>query len=643
MDGGRRHACARESPDAAQPRPHIPLPFVMAFEHAFQQSFIYLAAAVLAVLVAKRLGLGAVLGYLIAGAAIGPWGFHWIGTEQEGVTHFAEFGVVVMLFLIGLELRPALLWKMRRVVLGLGSAQVVLSALAVGGLLAAFGLDWKAGMAAGLILAMSSTAIVLQTLTEKGLLRTDAGQKIFAVLLFQDIAVIPIIALLPLLGSGGDTAAHGHGRASEWLDQLPGAVQALVTVGAVVLIVVVAHLGMRRVFHAIARTRQREAFTGAALLLVIGVALLMTRVGLSPALGTFVAGMVLANSEYRHELESDLEPFKGLLLGLFFLGVGAGIDFGFIGAHLWLVLGGALGLMAVKGGILYAVSTLRGNDRPASLLISSSLATGGEFAFVLITLALTAGVFTAETGRACVAIVALSMAATPLLILLAQRLGSRHRPVTNSEREADVADEGNPVIICGFGRFGHAVGRLVRNLGYGCTVLDRDSDQVDLLRRIGIPVHYGDGSRPELLAAAGAATAKVLVIALRDEATTLLIAGHARRHYPHLKVFIRAHSRMEAYAYLDAGEKCIYRETLDSSLRMGVDVLTLLGMPEPAAQRAARLYRDSDEDMVRQMASARHQAEDYTSAAREAVRSLDEIMRRDLEEHPQERKAASER
>ncbi|HWB06635.1 MAG TPA: monovalent cation:proton antiporter-2 (CPA2) family protein [Verrucomicrobiales bacterium] len=603
----------------------------MPFEHAFQQTFIYLAAAVVAVLVGKRLGLGAVLGYLIAGAAIGPWGFKLIGNEGEEVTHFAEFGVVVMLFLIGLELRPALLWKMRRLVLGLGLLQVVLSAGAIGGVLMLFGTEWQGALAVGLILAMSSTAIVLQTLTEKGLLRTDAGQKVFAVLLFQDMAVIPIIALLPLLGTGGGGGAS-HGDASAWMDRLPGLAQALVTVGAVVLIVALAHTGMRRVFHWVAQTRQREGFTGLALLLVVGVALLMGRVGLSPALGTFVAGVVLANSEYRHELESDLEPFKGLLLGLFFLGVGAGIDFGYIGAHPWLVAGGALGLMAVKGGLLYGVSALKGNDRACSLLFSASLAAGGEFAFVLITLAVTARAFGDETARACVAMVALSMAATPLLIVAAQRVGARLGPAKKDpDREPDVVDDGNPVIICGFGRFGHAVGRLVRNLGYGCTVLDRDSDQVDLLRRIGIPVHYGDGSRLELLTAAGAAHAKVLVIALRDEKTALLIAEHARRHYPHLKIFLRAHSRLEAYAYLDAGHERIYRETLDSSLRMGIDVLTLLGMTEEAAQRAAALYRESDEAMVRQMASARHNAEEYTSAAREAVRSLDEIMRRDLE------------
>ena len=605
----------------------------MAFQHAFQISFIYLAAVVVAVLLGKRLGLGAVLGYLIAGAAIGPWGFRLMGNEAGEVTQFAEFGVVVMLFLIGLELRPALLWRMRRVVLGLGSAQVLLSALAVGAGLTACGLGWKASLAVGLILAMSSTAIVLQTLTEKGLLRTDAGQRVFAVLLFQDIAVIPIIALLPLLGGGavdgGSAGGHAH-SGSAWMEHLPGGLQALITVGAVVLIVIVAHLGMRRIFHAIARTRQREAFTGAALLLVIGVALLMTQVGLSPALGTFVAGVVLANSEYRHELESDLEPFKGLLLGLFFLGVGAGIDFGFIAAHPWLVAGGALALMAVKGGLLYAVAALRGNDRPSALLFSASLAAGGEFAFVLISLALSAGVFSGETARACVAVVALSMGATPLLISAAQRLAARAQGPEKSAREADVEDEGNPVIICGFGRFGHAVGRLVRNLGYGCTVLDRDSDQVDLLRRIGIPVHYGDASRLELLTAAGAAHARVLVIALRDEATTLLIAGHARRHFPHLTVFVRAHSRMEAYAYLDAGEARIYRDTLDSSLCMGTDILTHLGMSRHAARRASRLYRKSDEAMVRQMAGARHSADEYTSVAREAVPSLEEIMGRDL-------------
>lgn len=601
----------------------------MAFEQAFQQAFVYLASAVLAVIVGKRLGLGAVLGYLMVGTAIGPWGFQWIGHTGEQVTHFAEFGVVVMLFLIGLELRPSMLWNMRRQLLGLGSLQVGLCSLAVAGLAMTLGLPFKQSLAVGLILAMSSTAIVLQTLTEKGLLRTEAGQNSFAVLLFQDIAVIPIIALLPLLGNRAAVGTHGGSNA--WMAHLPGWLQALATLGAVALIIAVARVGMRHVFQAIARTRQREAFTGAALLLVIGVALLMSKVGLSPALGAFVAGVVLANSEYRHELESDLEPFKGLLLGLFFLGVGSAIDFGYIRDHLLLVIGGAMGLVLVKGLILFGLSMRSEKRCNSSLLFAASLAAGGEFAFVLITLSISSGVIGIEVGRALVAIVALSMATTPLLILAAQRATSCEPDHTKTDRASDAEDEGNPVIICGFGRFGHAVGRLLRSRGFGCTVLDYDTDQVELLRTIGVPIFYGDASRPELLTIAGAGRAKILVIALKDPDTTLRIVKNARRHHPHLQIFVRAYSRVEAYDYLDAGEDLVYRDTLDSSLRLGSDVLRMLGESDEAAERAAKLYRERDELMVREMARHRHDSNELVSAAKEAHRSLDELMRRDIE------------
>lgn len=600
----------------------------MAFEHAFQQAFLYLAAAVVAVLVGKGLRLGAVLGYLLVGAAIGPWGFHWIGHEGEQITHFAEFGVVVMLFIIGLELQPTMLWKMRHQLIGLGSLQVGICSLAIMGICVAADIPWKPALALGLILAMSSTAIVLQTLAEKGLLHTRAGQNSFAVLLFQDIAVIPIIALLPLLGNGA-LAATAHGQSDAWMTHWPGWGKALATLGAVAIVIVVARIGMRHVFSAIARTRQREAFTGAALLLVIGVALLMTKVGLSPALGAFVAGVVLAGSEYRHELESDLDPFKGLLLGLFFLGVGAGIDFGYIRAHLLLVIGGAAGLVLVKGLILYGISMLKERHGDSALVFSSALAAGGEFAFVLITLSRSSGVLDAETGRAAMAIVALSMATTPLLIMGARRLVSRPNK-EEAERETDAKDEGNPVIICGFGRFGHAVGRLLRSRGFGCTVLDHDTDQVELLRNIGVPIFYGDASRPELLTIAGAERAKFLVIALRDGATSLKIVKNARRHHPHLEIFVRAYSRLEAYEYIDAKESRIYRDTLDSSLRMGGDLLRMLGETEEDVDRATRLYRDRDEEMVKDMALHRHDSKEFLSAAREAHRSLNELMKSDI-------------
>lgn len=601
----------------------------MAFEHVFLQAFIYLAASVLAVVVGKQIRLGAVLGYLIIGAAIGPWGFHLIGDDSHQVTHFAEFGVVVMLFLIGLELQPQMLWKMRHQLIGLGSLQVVGCTAAIAGVSMGFGLEWKPALALGIIFTLSSTAIVIQTLAEKGLLHTEAGQNSFAVLLFQDIAVIPVIALLPLLGNGQAVSAHGESTA--WIAHWPLWAQALATLGAVAFIIIGGRIFMRHVFQAIARTHQREAFTGAALLLVIGVALLMTKVGMSPALGAFVAGVVLASSEYRHELESDLDPFKGLLLGAFFLGVGAAIDFGYIRDHLLLVIGGAVGLILVKGLVLYALSKWRKDHCKSSWLFSASLAAGGEFAFVLITLSLTAGVFTLEIGRAAVAIVALSMATTPLLIMLAQRVTTTCSPDEKPHQESDAKDEGNPVIICGFGRFGHAIGRLLRSRGFGCTVLDHDSDQVELLRNVGVPIFYGDASRPDLLTIAGAANAKLLIIALKDGGTTLKIVENARRHHPHLKIFMRAYSRSEAYQYLDAGEELIYRDTLDSSLRLGADALMTLGETEEAAERATRLYRERDEIMVRDMARHRHDSKQLLSAAREAHESLNELMRRDLE------------
>jgi len=601
----------------------------MAFESVFFQAFIYLSAALVAVLVGRRLGLGAVLGYLIAGAAIGPWGTGWIGGGgSEQVTHFAEFGVVMMLFLVGLELRPTELWRMRREIFGLGSLQVIFSALALGGLATAFGFGWKPGLAIGLILAMSSTAIVLQCLSEKNLMRAESGQNAFAVLLFQDLAVIPIIALLPMLApSGGTPGAHA---ANDWMAGWPAWGRALTTLGAVVLIVVVARLATRPLFRAIARTRQREAFTAAALLMIIGIALLMTKVGLSAALGAFVAGVVLANSEYRHELETDLEPFKGLLLGLFFLGVGIGIDFGHIHRNLWTVVGLTAGLLVVKGVIIFTLARLKGSKCEPSLVVATALAGGGEFAFVLINLAGGLGVFSETFSKTLVAGVAMSMATTPLLILLSHRFTSRRAAPAASQRESDVKDEGAPVIICGFGRFGHAVGRLLRTQGFKCTVLDNDPDQIDTLRNIGIPVFFGDAARPDLLATAGAAHAKILVIALKDTATTLKITATAKKHFPHLTIFVRAYGRTEAYELIEAGQEHIYRDTIDSSLTLGADVLRALGIPAYTAYRAAKIYKRNDEAAVRVMALHRHDREKFLSVARESVRTFENLMKSDL-------------
>ena len=614
----------------------------MAFETGFLYATFFLAASLIAILVGRRTGIGAVLGYLFAGMAIGPWGLKLIGSQEgESVTHFAEFGVVLMLFLIGLELRPRMLWKMRRPLLGLGGAQVLVSALAIAGVAMLFGLGWREALAVGLVLAPSSTAIVLQSLAERGLRQTDAGRDAFSVLLFQDVAVIPIIAILPLLGltgahGGGHEAEHAHSSA-DWMAQFHPALRAVLTFCAVIAVIALSWWGIRPLFRAVAKANQREAFIAAALLLVIGVALLMTKVGLSPALGAFVAGVVLAGSEYRHQLEADLEPFKGLLLGLFFIGVGMGIDFGHIWANLATVLAVTALLIVVKGVLIYGLARVNRAEPASAFLTAAALAAGGEFAFVLVGVGLGSGAIGETTAPTVIVAVALSMAVTPVFILVGGRLYHRfHRGKNEVEitsgREPDVEDEGAPVIICGFGRFGHAVGRLLRGQGFACSVLDRDADQVDLLRTLGIPIHYGDAARPDLLEAAGAARAKVLVIAIKNVDGALKIARTAREHYPHLRIYLRAHGRLDAYEFVEAGEDLIYRDTLDSSLRMGTDILQHFGLSEAAAKRVTELYRAGDELAVREMVKHRHDRKRYLDAGREAVRALDDLMRRESPE-----------
>eukprot|EP00903_Cladosiphon_okamuranus_P003565 g3563.t1 len=604
----------------------------MDTQNIFLQTFIYLAAALVAIIVGKRLGIGAVLGYLLMGIVIGPFGLRIIG-HSEDIMHFAEFGVVMMLFLIGLELQPQMLWRMRRKILGLGGLQVVFTTATVCAVAMSFGLVWQQSLAIGMILSLSSTAIILQTLTERGLIQTEAGKSSFAVLLFQDIIVIPIIAVLPLLATMEPPGGGGEGHATaNFLHHFPGWAQALVTIGSVALIVLVARWACRPLFRMIASTRQMEAFTTAALLIVIGVAILMNFVGLSPALGAFVAGVVLASSEYRHELESDLAPFKGILLGIFFISVGVGIDFSHIAGNLFAVIGLTLGLITLKGLLLVPLARVNGLNHSTSLLFASAMAAGGEFAFVLLNITLGDGVLPADTVRTITAGVALSMALTPPLIILTQRLIYREPTEKRGTGEPDVEDENSPVIICGFGRYGHAVGRLLRTQGFGCTVLDWDEDQITTLREIGIPVFYGDASRPDLLAAAGAAKAKVLVLAIKDAHTVTKIIQSVRHSFPHLKIYIRALGRLEAYEFLDIGEENVYRETLDSSLLMSEHIMNHLGFPMEKSKKATCHYRTHDEKMIREMARHRHDRKAYVSNARRAVATFDELMRANMDE-----------
>ena len=604
----------------------------------FFQAFVYLAAAVVAVPIAKRLGLGSVLGYLIAGMVIGPFGLELIGQEGQDVMHFAEFGVVMMLFIIGLELQPALLWRMRGPILGMGGLQVVLTGAAVAAVGTLFGLAWKESVAVGLILALSSTAIVLQTLDEKGLVATDGGQSAFAVLLFQDISVIPMLAALPLLAVRPVTTTTGSGgHGGTLVDGLPAWGQTVSVLLAVAAIVLGGRYLMRPILRFIARTRQTEVFTAAALLLVIGIALLMTQVGLSPALGTFLAGVVLAESEYRHELEADIEPFKGLLPGVFFIAVGASVDFGLIVDEPGPIAAIVGALIVIKLLVLMVVGRVFGMSQDQNLLFSFALAQGGEFAFVLFSFASQQGVLETSTTQRLIAAVALSMAMTPLLMLLNEkllqpRIGTRER----ERRSADRIEETSSVIIAGFGRVGSIVGRFLGANGVATTVLEFDSDHVEVLRKFGRKVFYGDASRIDLLRAAGAEQAKILLLAIDDHAKTMQMVESIRDQFPNLTLLVRAKGRLEAYELIEEGIDHVYRETFDTSLRMGVDALRILGTRAHRAHRAAQRFRRDDEAALLALAGMQRDRNQYISAAREHMQLLESTMLQDLAERDAE-------
>lgn len=610
----------------------------------FYQAFIYLAAAVISVPIAKRLGLGSVLGYLLAGIAIGPFGFKLIGQNGQNVMHFAEFGVVMMLFLIGLELQPRLLWKMRNSILGLGGLQVGSTAAVIMVICLLFGLDWKMALAIGLILSLSSTAIVLQTLNEKGLAKTGGGQSAFSILLFQDIAVIPMLAILPLLSMENvehASAAGDHGaEASTLIAGLPIWAQTAVVLGTMAAIVFAGKYLISPIFRFLAKSRIQEIFTAAALLIVIGIAQLMSAIGLSPALGTFMAGVVLAGSEYRHELETDIEPFKGLLLGLFFIAVGASIDFGLIAGNPGQIAYLVGILIAVKFLLLFALGRIFKLKLDGILLLSFSLAQGGEFAFVLFSFAVQNGIMSGEVVDILVAAVAVSMALTPLLMLINEKLIQPRTGTKEKEkREADVVDEENPVIIAGFGRFGNIVGRLLRANDVGTTVLDIDSDNVDVLRKLGMKVFYGDASRHSLLESAGAGTAKIIVLAIDDNEKIYEMVNTIKKHFPHLIILARAAGRQEAYRLLEAGVTHIYRETFDTSLRVGIEALQLLGFRLFQAHRSARVFRKTDDRDLRELASLQHDRKQYINSARDRIKDLEEVLSRELQDSGAERDA----
>ena len=598
----------------------------------FYQAFVYLAAAVIAVPLAKKLGLGSVLGFLIAGVLIGPFVFGFIGEEGQDVMHFAEFGVVMMLFLVGLELQPSLLWKLRAPILGLGGLQVSITAGIIAALtLIVSPLPWQTSLAIGLTLALSSTAIVLQTLNEKGLLKSEGGQNAFSVLLFQDIAVIPILAFFPLLAVINVVPENAH-ESQNWIESLPIIARTGIVLGVVASIIVAGRYLLGPAFRWIAQTGLRELFTAAALLLVIGITLLMTQVGLSPALGTFLAGVVLAQSEYRHELETDIEPFKGLLLGLFFIAVGASIDFHLIASEPGTIALLVAGLIIIKLFVLATIGRFFGMRMDNNMLFAFGLAQGGEFAFVLFSYALQSGVMTSETANPLIAAVAISMALTPLLMLLNEKLiqpnfGTKEE----TNRKADEIDVKNQVIIAGFGRFGSTIGRFLQANGSQATYLDIDPNNVDLLRKMGLKVFYGDASRFDLLAAAGAGDSKLLIVAVDESEKALEIVDTARKHFPHLKIITRTKSWNSSYDMLEREVSGVYREYFDSALRMGADALNLIGYRNFQVQRAITKFRKHDEYFLRELAGKRNEQKTYIKSSKQYIQDLERMMLEDFE------------
>ncbi|MBF4113561.1 glutathione-regulated potassium-efflux system protein KefB [Enterobacter cloacae] len=578
---------------------------------------LFLFAAVVAVPLAARIGIGAVLGYLLAGIAIGPWGLGFISDVDE-ILHFSELGVVFLMFIIGLELNPSKLWQLRRSIFGVGAAQVVFSAAILAGLLMLTDFSWQAATIGGIGLAMSSTAMALQLMRDKGMNRSESGQLGFSVLLFQDLAVIPALALVPLLAGPGD----------DHFDWAKVSMKVLAFAG----MLIGGRFLLRPVFRFIAASGVREVFTAATLLLVLGSALFMDALGLSMALGTFIAGVLLAESEYRHELEIAIEPFKGLLLGLFFISVGMALNLGVLYTHLlWVIVSVAV-LVAVKTLVLYVMARISGLRSSERMQFASVLSQGGEFAFVLFSTASSQKLFKDDQMALLLVTVTLSMMTTPLLMKLVDKLLSRRLNPADDEGEAPWVEDDKPqVIVVGFGRFGQVIGRLLMANKMRITVLERDISAVNLMRKYGYKVYYGDATQLELLRSAGAEAAESIVITCNDPEDTMKLVELCQQHFPHLHILARARGRVEAHELLQAGVKHFSRETFSSALELGRKALISLGMHPHQAQRAQMHFRRLDMRMLRELMPV-HTDTAQISRVREARRELEEIFQREMQQ-----------
>lgn len=583
--------------------------------------FVLLTATVGLVPLAKFSGLGTILGYLAAGILVGPYGLELV-SDTGTIRHISEFGIVLMLFLIGLEIQPLELWRMRTRVVGMGLTQIVLTALAVGGLAYGFGMSREAAIVVGLALAMSSTAIALQTIEQRGIMHTATGRGALAILLVQDVAVIPILAAIPLLAGVPSAALEGAAHPPDWRT-------AIEILAAFAIAILAGRYLMRPVMRFVAATGVREAFTALALAIVVGLSLLMQTIGLSPALGAFMGGLLLADSEYRHELQSDLEPFKGLLLGLFFISVGMSIAFSIVLENPFLVIAIVVGLVLIKVLVLFALATLFRMPIGERLLLAGLLSQAGEFGFVILQFAATQRGLAAPDLEIFTLAIALSMAITPFLLFGFDRLVAPHLYRAGAARDADEIDTHQKVIVLGYGRFGQIVTRMLKAQGYQMTLIDDDPAQIDLVRRFGVKVFYGDGSRLDLLRAAGAADAELLVIAIRDRTRITQIAELVRRHFPHLKIAARAIDRTHAHDLMDVGVDAFERETFQSAVALAAKSLVTLGYRPEQAERLARAFEHHDGRILRESYKLRGDEAAYLGFVRSSLEMLDTVLQAD--------------
>lgn len=600
---------------------------------------IFFGMAALAVPLAKRTGMGSVLGYLLAGMAvnfilrtIAPYiGFHASDELLDKLTHLSEFGVILMLFLIGLELKLSALWQMKKEIFGIGGTQTIITTFLITFLCIQFGLTWQVGLAIGLSLALSSTAIILQTLQEKNWINTPAGKTSFSTLLFQDIAVIPILAFLPLLAEGVIFSRSPHLLSIYLFQFIPNWLQPLSSLAAIIAITFLAKYAVNPIFRYIASSKLKEIFTTAALGLVMTIAAIMAIFDLSPALGVFIAGVILSESEYRHQIESDIEPFKGLLLGLFFMAVGASFNFDLFLTKPFLIVGLALGLILLKGLILLIIGWIFRIEKSQNLLFALSLAQGGEFAFVILASAMRLNVISPEIAKVLKLIVALSMIMTPLLFVLYEKFFLPRFIRENEFQEPDAINERNPILVLGFGRFGQIVVRLLASCGYRTTVLDYDQENIKFLRRFGWKVFYGDVLRLDLLEKAGIKQASFVVVAIEDPKKCLELVKLIQKNYPGTELLVRARDRRVAYELLASGVNYVTRETFDSALNLGQDALKLLGFSDEAASKMKQRFAELDEQSMVDLALFWIQSEEkYIDASKHNQEQLQALLQKEL-------------